>query len=554
MRRAGIYRVLCFIVLALLAPAAWASDALSFFNNWFVTGDYVVGGVGLRATGVNGFATGTIKMSGVPAGAEPIAAFLYWSSSEPTTTPSARIGYFDGHEIQGTVLGNPQTPNLPCYSSGGALGLPGTAGQVYRADVLRYLPVNTENIRQVNGNHTVKLADSGGNGNGSLLYTDGASLVVIYRTVIPGTPPGSPTAAPLRAVVIYNGAFSMDKHSSGMTQNVAGFYDASATNPAAKITNIVANGQPGFSTPLSVNGTTVSSSPFVGAQGTRWDNPTYSFKLAKDASSFSTLTTVGGNQVCVTWAAVVASVNVQDSDNDGLLDAWETKGLHRNTQVSPATFGGCSDYKTEPCVDLPNMGASVGTKDIFIQMDWMHGGTHDHIPKLNALSVVAGTFAPHGINLHFDVGGNYQNACGTVTKPVQCSFIVPAAQGQGGLLNAQGGSDIDEATLVCANTPKHPCDYQVTYPVLSFEFGFASVKDGNHLLNLSPHFAQNRKDIFHYALFAHALAGPFDINGHPIVDPSTGQPIPKSYSGIAHRPGGGFMVTFGLWRSDFARR
>jgi hypothetical protein len=110
--------------------------------------------------------------------------------------------------------------------------------------------VDANNVRQVNGKHTVKLPDSGGNGNGSLLYTDGASLVVIYRVVTPG----NPSAVPLRAVVIYNGAFSMDKHSSGMTQTVASLYQVSAS-ALAKITNIVANGQPGFSSPLSVNGT-----------------------------------------------------------------------------------------------------------------------------------------------------------------------------------------------------------------------------------------------------------------------------------------------------------
>jgi len=548
MHRTSFHRVLLILVLGLIGRDAHAADALSFFNNWFVTGDYVVGGVGLRGTGVNGWALGTINMTAVP-GTEPVAAFLYWSTSEPTTTPAARIGYFNGYQIQAAVLGNPQSPNLPCYSSGGTLGLPGTAGQVYRADVLRYLPVDVNNVRQVNGNHTVKLRDSGGNGNGNLLYTNGASLVVIYRVVTPG----NPAAVPLRAVVIYNGAFSMDKFSPARTQNVAGFYQASAS-AAAKITNIVAYGQPGFSTSLSVNGTAPNINPFVGAQGVRWDNPTYNFNLAKDASLFPASVTVGGNQTCVTWVAIVASMNVQDTDLDGLLDAWETNGLHRNTQVSPATFGGCSDYPLEPCVDLPHMGADPNVKDIFIQMDWMHGsggtggtdgaGTHDHIPKLGALSAVAGTFAPRGINLHFDVGTNYQgaqSACGNLP----CSFIIPASK-------AQGGSDIDESTLVCHDAATHVCDYHQPYPILSFEFGFASVRDGNHLLNISPHFAQNRKDIFHYSLFAHALGGPFDINGHP-VDPSSGLPtaVPRSYSGIAHRPGGGFMVTFGLWRSDF---
>ncbi len=227
------------------------------------------------------------------------------------------------------------------------------------------LPVDSNNIPQANGNQTVKLPATPG---GTVLYTDGASLVVIYKIIIPG----DPDEAPLRSVVIYNGAFTMTKGSAGMTQNVAGFYQA-ASNPAARITGIVANGKHGFSSPWSVNGKNLSTDPFTGGLGANWDNPTYNISLAANASSFSTLATVGNNQTCVTWAAIVASVNVQDTDLDGLLDVWETKGLHRNTAVSPATFGTCSDYPAEPCVNLPAMGANPKKKDIFIQLDWMHG-------------------------------------------------------------------------------------------------------------------------------------------------------------------------------------
>ena len=541
MNRPMVSRILPLSLLALCAPIAWCSDSLSFFNNWFVTGDYAVAGVGLKGTSVSGFATGTIQMTGVPSGAQPIAAFLYWSTIEPSSTPGASIGYFNGNKIQGAALGNPQTPNPACTA--------GAFGFVYRADVLRYLPLDSNNNPVANGSQTLKLTDAGANANGSGINTNGASLIVIYKVVIPGLP----TITPLRAVVIYNGAFTMNRQSAGMTQTVAGFYQASA-NDLARFTSIVANGQPGFSAPLSVNGQTLSTNPFVGAQGLHWDNPSFNINLPTNASSFSAMATAGNSQTCVTWAAVVASTNVQDSDNDGLLDVWETKGLHRNTAVSPATFGGCSDYPSEPCVNLPGMGANPNKRDVFIQMDWMHGtgdgtggidgsGTHDHIPQLAALSSMASVFSTNGISLHFDAGNNYQGAqagCGNAV----CSFIVPAAY-------AGGGSDINESTLVCHGSATHTCDYNEPYPVLSFEYGFASVRDGNQQLNISPHFAQNRKDIFHYALFAHVLAGPFNAAGAPI-NPFTLQPTtaPLSYSGIAHRPGGGFMVTLGLWRSD----
>jgi hypothetical protein len=548
MKQSGsAYGALILAIPVLLAPAACAADALNFFNNWFVTGDYVVGGIGLRGTGVNGVATGSINLSGVPAGAEPIAAFLYWSTIEFSTTPQGSDGTFNTYKIRGYLVGNPQNPG--CYSSGGTTGSAGAVGRVYRADVLRFLPFDSNNIRQANGSFKVSLADSGANGNGNLIYTNGASLVVIYRLVVPG----NPAVAPLKSVVIYNGAFTMDKGSAGMTQTIAGFYDAAAS-ATAKITDIVANGQSGFSSPLSVNGTTLSTNPFAGMAGGRWDNPTFGFSLSADASSFTTQVSVGTNQTCVTFAATVASTLVTDTDGDGLLNVWETKGLHRNTQVTPPTFGTCSDYPAEPCVNLPAMGADPNKKDIFIQIDWMNGtgggggidgaGTHDHAPKLAALNSVANTFLGRGIKLHFDVGNLYQGPqaiCGNAP----CSYVIPSAL-------AQGGTDIAESSLVCHDTSAHTCDYHTPYPVISFEFGFASVRDGNQDANIPAHFPQNRKDVFHYSLFAHALSGPFDLNGHPF-DPSTGQPTstPLSYSGIAERPGGGFMVTLGLWRSDF---
>ena len=58
--------------------SAHAPDALKFFKNYFITGDYAVGGVGLRGQGVNGLATGSIAMSGVPKDVDIAAAFLYW--------------------------------------------------------------------------------------------------------------------------------------------------------------------------------------------------------------------------------------------------------------------------------------------------------------------------------------------------------------------------------------------------------------------------------------------------------------------------------------------
>ena len=290
-----------------------------------------------------------------------------------------------------------------------------------------------------------------------------------------------------------------------------------------------------------------ANQPFVGAQGPNWDNLTIPITLQSQDTSVSIRSHVsGGNSNCLSWSAILTSTNVQDSDGDALLDLWESRGLHRNTQTNPATFGTCSDYPSEPCVSLPAMGAKNGVKDIFLQVDWMSGKgyvtggpdsrpAHSHVPKLEALrGMVANAFAANGVAVHFDVGNNYQG--------LNLPFVVPL-----GL--AQGGANLDEDGLSC----KGPnCAYP-NYPALSFKLGFNSVRDGNKYLGLQPRFAQNRKDVFRYVLFGHALAGPFGPDGKPLPDPfNPGSTLPRSFSGIADRPGGDIMITLGLWRSDIA--
>src|SRR5262245_20050852 len=97
---------LCLIFASFGAELCRGDDALKFFKNYFVTGDYVVGGVALRGQGVPNataqntsggvatFATGTIHMSGVPGyvangvpqHADIVAAYLYWETIAGTAT------------------------------------------------------------------------------------------------------------------------------------------------------------------------------------------------------------------------------------------------------------------------------------------------------------------------------------------------------------------------------------------------------------------------------------------------------------------------------------
>src|SRR5215475_14705744 len=92
------FRILCPTLSA--RPFVQPPDPpLTFYKNYFVTGDYVIGGVGLRGLGdPTGFATGTVNIPDtgnyanaktVPAGADIVAAFLYWQSVEKSQTAFA---------------------------------------------------------------------------------------------------------------------------------------------------------------------------------------------------------------------------------------------------------------------------------------------------------------------------------------------------------------------------------------------------------------------------------------------------------------------------------
>jgi hypothetical protein len=176
------------VTLALLALFSSVTQAqqvqLSYFKNYFVTGDYAVGGVSL--SGKTGAVSSSINFSGVPCtsgpglfagvvpctskGAQPadvIAAFLYWQTIE-TTAPcspqcgSSGSGSFNGsaNTFNGVELGNPTV--AACAAGGGTQS--NAYARVYRADVLRFLPINnTTDVRVGNGTQTFTLTSSSTN-------------------------------------------------------------------------------------------------------------------------------------------------------------------------------------------------------------------------------------------------------------------------------------------------------------------------------------------------------------------------------------------------------
>jgi len=242
--------VCLFILLGLLSLAAqlcFAQDAgatpnaLNFGNNFFVTGDYAVGGVGLAGQANKiypGYAVGTISMgsdkypgvkganNSVPAGAEIVAALVYWQTIELIGGSTGQNGFFrpvfsggpaTGYAMQGTPLKNPN--GRVFWDGTGCSTGSKTPKQLvtYLAVVTPYLPQDTKgNVLAGNTanpqNYEVKLPSQS---NGAPL-TLGATLVIIYRVMSPNFP--------LKSIVIYDGTYSPSSSSLTTTNTIQGFY------------------------------------------------------------------------------------------------------------------------------------------------------------------------------------------------------------------------------------------------------------------------------------------------------------------------------------------
>jgi X-X-X-Leu-X-X-Gly heptad repeat protein len=515
---------IAFLLLMELAQTAFAQTTppLNFENNYFVTGDYVVAGVGLRGLGVNGLATKQLTMpdttsvpsTGVPSGADIVAAFLYWGTVESSQTAfSGQNGFFrpvfaggpsTGYPITGVILGNPNAP--VSWSSGGCSGSSqgSKTMRVYAADVSRFLPQDAQGNVQANGTYEVSLADSGSNGGGAPL-TLGASLIIIYRAISP--------ALPLTSVVIYDGAFAPANGSSTMSQTMQGFYQAAA-GAVSKLTHIVGNGQSNKFETVSFDSVNLPSlygnlPPFPGYYNGSWDNPTWSFSgasnpvKADDASATTMVVPSGSNSGCVSWGAVIVSTTVQHSDNDGILDVWKQKQGYCDASVNE---GVC--FTTDPSwVSLP--GATSGTKDLFVELDYMCSivnadGTcnttkgYSFYPSPSALTMLTSAFSRKGTNVHI-IPGNLGYPAALATGAIQeqtCTDTTDASgnpalceyPNQPGLVGWKDGFEFLKNQPL--NYPDDPsCQQALSGPCIR-------------------RFQHGRKDSYHYALFAHAAGLP----------------------------------------------
>jgi hypothetical protein len=515
---AAICLILCFAA-APEAKAQAATNPLSIFQNYFVTGDYVVSGWVEGAPDGSGFTSGTISFpdtrqpnvpTTIPKGADIVAAYLYWGTVEKSKSAAAgKQAFFNGYAITGTPLGKPGAPPVS-WSSGGCSGSANgtTAMQTYRADVRPYLPLDSDAATlgaikvDKPGGITVRLADSGSNGN-TAPFALGASLVVIYRVLNPPTP--------LNAIVIYDGDYAPSNAGLTTSQNITGFYQASNSSlPVAKLTQIVGNGQSNKSEQVYFSGLQPlshplasiygSSPPFPGIYGS-WDNPTWvlspGYVNANDSTESVSIVPTSSNSGCVSWGAMILSTTVQDTDGDGLLDVWE------DNQGYTDAVGGQQ-------ISLP--GANRDVKDLFVEIDYLANRNgdgsvqHSHLPKKQALDAVgaalappdsAGSHAHEKVNVHFDVGNNYQGQ----GDP----YII-----EGGT----GGNEISEAALICSDpNPKTPICAFPGQPAVGWKGSFSFVRDTAFVPNSNPaaplgNFQPGRAQSYHYILFGHSLGSP----------------------------------------------
>ena len=567
--------VLLSLGFALLsAQPGQAQGSLQFFKNYFITGDYAVGGASLWQKGeVNGKASAQIAVSGVPKGADILAAYLYVQTAETDRWSGIDHATFNGYDLGpgSSSLAkalNWELATTPCWT----VAYPGGRRLVtYRADVLRFLPIGP-NGKLVVGRRVVvnpdgtrivepvdvEVPDSGTafgdvneggteSGGGSGPRAIGASLVVVYRD----------SAMPFKAVVIYDGGFKKTAFAT-MNQKIEGFYQA-ATTPAAKMTHIVGDGRLGVSERVFLDGQ-LFTNPFVGAEGPKWDNPTFPLTSIppplEDPRGASVVVKVAPNGLlsdCLCYSGIVLSTQVQDSDGDGLLDIWET---------SPSLV----DPNGQPLPNLKDMGAQPDQKDLFIEIGYMEAlapttygdvpePAHSHLPTPAALKLVGDAFAQApSIRVHFDVGRGY--AAGEAVD-----YVIPGEL-------ARGGEAIDEMATVCTpGGPDQPwvCQFSGYPGTVGWKSGFRFLRDQVVSTPAPPlaadgtdpcdaagndgpeqpcerRFDRNRKDMFRYALFAHALGLP---KSEEPADP--GFHVPRTNTGVGDFPGGDVMVTLGAF-------
>jgi len=558
----GLLLVLGFAQTAAAQTAAASTPPLNLGNNFFVTGDYVVAGAYNMTSSfvsVNGVthAKGTMNIpdgnpgitpgitgtKSVPAGAEILAALLYWQTVEkvgvnPGDPGSGQKGFFkpiysggpqgNGYDLIGESIAS-KGISAVSWSSGGCTG--GSTGKVirtYRAAVTGYLPQDANGNVLVNSTDGVTFQVLLPSSTSTTPITLGATLVLIYRVLSP--------SVPLNSIVIYDGDFGQS-NTLGliMTQKVQGFYQAgqngsAGQSPLSRLTHIVGNGQSNKFQTVYFNNKALTPSlygsgkpAFPGWYGT-WDNPTWTFPDARftgagvqenDDTATTMVTPSSSQQGCVSWGAVIVSTTVKNNDNDGLLDIWKTnQGYCDAVAVDTGT---CSHAGDPGWVDLP--GAKLyalnpqtkGQKDVFVQLDYMcsivtGAGTCDPSGDVfDPTQTVDPADGKDPVKKVVDAfAGKYKTAHPSVNLHVIPTHAIEELKCQ------------DDLSVM----PPSLCAYAGQLGVVGWKFGLIYLK--NQFVDPTDHFCttfppaancalvfqHGKKDSYHYAMFAHGVGVP----------------------------------------------
>jgi hypothetical protein len=543
--------------------------ALPYSTSYLITGNYLVAGVDLtpqQNPAVNGLSTGTINVSGVPADADIVAAFLYYEAVHAANLDPTAGVKFRGATLVSTGIDASSTPDLggnnlaQCWGSAGGSGSRLTMA---RADVLHLLPkrfdvngvwtgkrlVNNADLtsnRDFQGNpyqlHTVSLRELTGN---QAIQSAGATLVIIYRN----------PSEPLRKIVVNDGVFTQ-LQGVPISQTIGGFYQHNGNS--AKLTYIGGSGGNNQTEVVTFNNQPINTGdpfPQTSPSSDRsWANPTFPITsmlgtTTGTAYGETVTTTLSNNNAnpndCKALAAIIFSTNVLDADSDGLPDGLEN---------AP---GGLLNPNGEPLPNLNAMGASgsLSHKDLFVEVNAMKAdpGTtygsaafpidppttisatttgHNHLPTPAVIKMVGDVYASHGITPHFDVGdvGAYHGLfpddplTPSVNESTMADLYLVAS-------GARGGEIIREAA--CAPSETVDCQFPDYPGTVSWKFGLQEYRDapvGPNGEELTPaqqdfcsanptgtidgiacgrrRFDRNRRSFFHYALYAHARAKP----------------------------------------------
>jgi VCBS repeat-containing protein len=617
------------VALALLALSGRAgiraaspptTDALPYAKGFLVTGNYVASGVDLteQANPIdqNGFSTGTIHMSGVPADADIVAAYLYWETITLTADRSEAAGAtFRSETILLNDLMEVKKSSQPltgsaasCWSSGVPLTL-----TMFRADVLRWLPIRLDKDNKPTGKRLVNDADLLAHGlplhqvklpvrNGNQVpESAGASLVVVYRD----------PSQPLRKIVFYDGVHIQSSLSEVTTQSLQGFYKSSSATKSAQITHIIGSGQPNKNERVFFDdgsNTQISPpDPITGGSSSQrgWSTLTYDVSALMNpgnnvAGGYGETATTridhsgGGGYDCLALGAVIFSTAVADADGDGIPDGLED---------APS---GLKDPDGQALPNLNAMGASSAHKDLFIEFNslWAPAGTsygslnapynsttttltdpngHNHMPTPETLKMIGDAYVAHGITPHFDVGNvDAYHALNPAHDPQKLGvvqhvdwvddytstqadgYLVPSTDAFGNAL-ARGGEVMKE---VACDRSVATCQFPDFPGTVGWKVGLQMyrdqpVGDNGEEISLNPadpsYFNWNagthrrRFDRNRFGLFHYVLYA--HARGAAKSD-SPADPdfhVPSSRSGVADLPGGSVLVTLGLW-DDFVGR